>query len=201
MLMGGTAHTQTELAKAVGRAPSSVSEHLAVLLDEGLVVTEAQGRHRYVRLADRHVAELLESMGSRPGAAPPLPRLPADLAFARSCYGHLAGSLGVAVFEGLRDRGVLGDDDGRLVVTEAGRAWFGELGVVPDRTPAADARACLDWSQRRHHLAGRYGDALLTRMIELDWLARRSARPRVLRLTERGRVELPATLCIEVPLP
>ncbi|MEZ5217653.1 MAG: hypothetical protein R2715_13975 [Ilumatobacteraceae bacterium] len=108
--------------------------------------------------------------------------------------------LGVAVFEGLRDRGVLGDDDGRLVVTEAGRepgsansAWF-------PIAPFADAGRALDWSQRRPiHLAGRYGDALLTRMIELDWLARRSARPRVLRLTERGRVELPATLVSRFP--
>jgi DNA-binding transcriptional ArsR family regulator len=199
-LMAGTRHTHTELARFLGRSVSSVSEHVGALVDAGLVQVEAQGRHRYVRLADAGVADLLEHISRRDvGSAVPLPRVPAELAFARSCYGHLAGRLGVAMLDGMVTQGWAADTDGSLHLSDAGAAAFHDLGVTPrpGRTPAV--RACLDWSQRRPHLAGAYGDALLDTLLQRRWLRRHPSRPRVLELTRIGRSELPAIFHIEVP--
>jgi DNA-binding transcriptional ArsR family regulator len=200
-LMSGTAHTHTELARFLRLAPSSVSEHVGVLLDAGLIVTEAQGRHRYVRLADGDVAELLERLANRdlgPGARAPLPRIAADLSFARSCYGHLAGELAVCLFDGLLRERWIEPAEGHLRLTECGIARFDELDVRPDRGHAPPVRACLDWSHRRHHLAGRYGDALLSRGLEIGWFRRHARRPRVLELTSCGRTDFPRLFPIEV---
>lgn len=198
-LMAGTGHTHTELARFLGRSVSSISEHVGVLLDAGLVRVEPQGRHRYVRLADVGVADLLEHISRREiETTMPLPRVPHELAFARSCYGHLAGRLGVTMLDGMLAGGWLDDGDGSLHLTDTGSAAFADLGVTPRpvRTPAV--RACLDWSQRRPHLAGAYGDALLDTLLHRRWLRRHPSRPRVLELTRLGRTELPATFHIEV---
>lgn len=197
-LMSGTAHTNAELARHLGLAPSSVSEHVGVLLDAGLVTIEAQGRHRYVRLADGEVADLLERLSNRElGAAPlPLPKVAPDLAFARSCYGHLAGELAVDLFDGLARDAWIEEADGQWHLTARGHTGFEALDVRPRRGPTAPVRACLDWSHRRHHLAGRFGDALLARALDAGWLRRHPQRPRVIRLTESGRSELPRHLPI-----
>lgn len=198
-LMAGTGHTHTELARFLGRSVSSVSEHVGVLVDAGLVRVEPQGRHRYVRLADARVADLLEHISRREiDTAAPLPRVPHELAFARSCYGHLAGRLGVTMLDGMIAGGWAEYGDGSLRLTDAGATSFAELGVTPrpGRTPAV--RACLDWSQRRPHLAGAYGDAMLDTLLQRRWLRRHPTRPRVLELTRLGRTELPATFHIEV---
>jgi DNA-binding transcriptional ArsR family regulator len=199
-LMAGTGHTHTELARFLGRSVSSVSEHVGVLLDAGLVRVEPQGRHRYVRLADAEVAELLEHISGREiDTTVPLPRVPAELAFARSCYGHLAGRLGVTMLDGMIVDGWAEYDDGSLHLTDVGAAALVDLGVTPrpGRTPAV--RACVDWSQRRPHLAGAFGDALLDTLLHRRWLRRHPTRPRVLELTPLGRAELPAAFHIEVP--
>ena len=199
-LMAGTGHTHTELARFLGRSVSSVSEHVGVLVDAGLVRVEPQGRHRYVRLADAGVAELIEHISRREiDTAAPLPRVPAELAFARSCYGHLAGRLGVTLLDGMTARGWVEYGDGSMHLTDVGVHAFDELGVTPraGRTPAV--RACLDWSQRRPHLAGAYGDALLDTLLGRRWLRRHTTRPRVLELTRLGRTELPTAFHIEVP--
>lgn len=199
-LLSGTAHTHTELARFLGRSVSSVSEHVGVLVDAGLVRVEPQGRHRYVRLADAGVADLLERLSTRDSdSAVPLPRVPGELAFARSCYGHLAGALGVGMFDAMTAHRWVESADGALHLTQAGTDAFASLGVVttPSRTPAV--RACLDWSQRRPHLAGAYGDALLEQLLRRGWLRRHPTRPRALQLTRAGRTELPATFHIEVP--
>jgi DNA-binding transcriptional ArsR family regulator len=201
-LMSGTAHTHTELANFVRLAPSSVSEHVGVLLDAGLIVTEAQGRHRYVRLAGGDIADLLERLANRDlgaGAQVPLPKVAADLSFARSCYGHLAGELAVRLYDGFLQDAWTEEADGNVRVTPHGIARLSALDVRPDRGRTLAVRACLDWSHRRHHLAGRLGDTLLTRGLDAGWFRRHARRPRVIELTACGRSDLPRLFPIEVP--
>jgi DNA-binding transcriptional ArsR family regulator len=205
LLMAGTAHTGRELARHVGVAPSTASEHLAQLLDAGLLAVEVQGRHRYYRLADREVAALLESMVSalpdpRPDRGPlPGPRLPAGLVFARSCYDHLAGELGVALHDRLVELDAVRIGPDGATLTEGGAGLLAELGVVATRERTRPlVRQCLDWSQRRHHLAGTVGVGLLDTMLDRGWLHRNATRRRELRLSRAGREGLRAHLGIEV---
>ena len=159
-LMSGTAHTCSELASHVGVAPSTASEHLGRLLDAGLVTSRPQGRSRYFALAGPEIADLLERLlEALPPVAPaPTPAVPARLAYARSCYDHLAGELGVRVHDRLVERGHLVEADTGVAVTESGRDWLGGLGVTLDSsTRRPPARSCLDWTQRRSHLGGAIG--------------------------------------------
>ncbi|MEM7272176.1 MAG: winged helix-turn-helix domain-containing protein [Actinomycetota bacterium] len=192
-LMDGRAHTGSELARHVGVAPSTTSEHLSKLLDGGVVAVEAQGRHRYWRLADRSTAELLEHLGA---SASPLgaPAAPAGLRHARTCYDHLAGELAVAIYERMVADGHLVPEDDRVVFGPSGYELLAGIGGDPDAVRAArrpTARACLDWTQRRHHLAGAAGTAFLDALLANDWI-RRGTRPRSVMVTERGRVEIRA---------
>ncbi len=184
-LMGGVALTPTELALEAGVAPSTASEHLAKLSDARVLVHERQGRHRYFRLSDPDVAHALESlMGASVGHGflrRPGPRDPA-LRAARVCYDHLAGERGVWLLEQLRVRRWLpsGDSD-RLPA--GGEAFFAQLGVdlrplVQGRRPLC--RLCLDWSERRHHLGGALGAAILDRVLTLQWARRRTGTRAVL---------------------
>jgi DNA-binding transcriptional ArsR family regulator len=191
-LMDGRALTATELADAANITKQTTSGHLSKLVDAGLLAVEAQGRHRYFRLADDDVAHLLESLmgvAFRTGAVRlrSSPREPA-LRKARVCYDHLAGELGVLVFDSLRERRalMLGKDD--LELTDAGRELFGRLGIDADalrNQRRTFCRTCLDWSERRHHLAGALGASLLARMLELGW-ARREKDSRVVSFTPVG---------------
>lgn len=172
LLLDDRARTVTELANTVGVAPSTASEHLRALREAGLVSAVAQGRHRYHHLAGPEVAHLLETVMVLGAERPPEPRTPADLRFARTCYDHLAGALGVAVHERIAERAeVLAAVGVDLPGSAAHRPVF---------------RACLDWSERRPHLAGVAGAALLATLLERRWLVPRPT-PRALRLTETGR--------------
>ncbi len=183
-LMDGRAWTLTELAAHVGIARSTASEHLSRLLDAGMVTVEAQGRHRYFRLAGAEVAELLETLGSFDPTAgsphPRPPRAPSGLAQARSCYDHLAGRAGVQLYDGLLAGGVLACRSGVLTVTGPGRQVLGGLGVdLPaiERGDRQPVRTCLDWTERRHHLGGGVGAALFQALLDRGWL-RRGRQPR-----------------------
>jgi DNA-binding transcriptional ArsR family regulator len=204
VLMSGCAHTATELADAAGVTRQTISSHLAKLVDAGLIEVDRQGRHRYFRLAGGDVAQLLESMMGL--AAAPLsrrgfgPRDPA-LRKARVCYDHVAGELGVWVYQALLRHGLLRRDGAGLMLTERGRDWFADLGVDTARVAAQKrvlCRECLDWSERRHHLAGALGAALLQRVLELDW-ARRERGSRVLVFTTAGERALRGLLQAEIP--
>ena len=194
-LMADRALTATELATVAGVTKQTISAHLAKLREAGLIQVESQGRHRYFRLADRDVAQLLESLmgvAFRTGAVRLRsgPREPA-LRKARVCYDHLAGELGVLAYEGLLARHVFKPGrDGLLQLTPAGRAWFAEFGIDAD-TVAAERRSfcrpCLDWGERRHHLGGALGKALLQRLVELGW-ARRADDSRIMLFTPRGEM-------------
>lgn len=178
-LMSGKALTATELASEAGVGLPTASSHLAKLEDGGLIRAQKQGRHKYFKLADAQVARVLEAlMGlaangghlrSRTG-----PR-DAGLRAARVCYNHLAGEAGTQLFDSLVARGFLRLSEGGLTLTDTGSGFAASLGLGPDRLSAKRAplcRECLDWSERRSHLAGVLGRAIFERMQELGWCAR-----------------------------
>jgi len=191
-LMGGQALTATELAEVAGVTKPTMSAHLARLLEGRLVSVESQGRHRYFRLADDDVAEVLESImgvAHRTGAVrlKSSPREPA-MRKARVCYDHLAGELGVFAFERFQKRRFFVHGDEGLQLSAAGERFCTHLGVDlasrgASRRPAC--RACLDWSERRHHLAGAVGAAFLDRLYALGW-AKRERDSRVVRFSASG---------------
>jgi DNA-binding transcriptional ArsR family regulator len=199
-LLADRALTASELASLTGVTKATMSAHLARLREVGLVSVATQGRHRYFRLAGRDVAALLESLlgvAFRAGAVRlrSSPREPA-LRKARLCYDHLAGELGVLAFETFVRRKLLQRDADAVVVTTPGRDWFRRLEIDVDalaRERRALCRACLDWSERRSHLAGSLGTAFIERIERLGW-ARRAARSRILAFTAAGERSFRALL-------
>lgn len=197
-LLDGRAWTAGELARLAGVVPSTASDHLTRLVRGGLLAEERQGRHRYVRLAGPAVAQLVEDLaGHAPGRPEPAgslraARAGAALAYARTCYDHLAGRLGVLLRDRLLARGLL-DDAGGLALTPAGLGWLDGLGVPLDPLRSARrplVRDCLDWTERRPHLAGALGAALCGRFLDAGWLVRGGDRS--LRLTPAGGPALAA---------
>lgn len=190
LLMDGRAHTGSELARHVGVARSTASEHLSKLLDAGLVAVEPQGRHRYYRLASSDVAHLVELLGATVTPNPaPRPSAPAALAYARTCYDHLAGELAVQVYDHLVAAAHLHEDDDRLVLTLSGVELLASVGVDVEAIRSSrrpKARRCLDWTERRHHLAGAAGAALLDALLANRWVTP-GPQPRSLRVTNAGR--------------
>lgn len=194
-LMSGTALTATELALAAEISPATASSHLAKLTAANLLTIERQGRYRYYRLADHEVAEVLEHLGEishrrvRTGPANPAMRA------ARVCYDHLAGEKGVWLFDALKQRALIAGRDA-LEVTQTGAAFFARFGIdlatlSASRRPLC--RTCLDWSERRHHLAGGLGAAMLERIFALKW-ARRELDSRVVVFSASGERSLAALL-------
>jgi len=176
-LMGGQALTATELAAEADVGKATASAHLARLVDRRLLAVERQGRHRYFRLAHEDVAHLLETLlgvAWRTGAVrlKSSPRDP-DLRHARVCYDHLAGDLGVMAFEAFEKRRWLRHDEHGLRLSPAGERECARLGIVLEGGRRPICRTCLDWSARRHHLAGQVGVALLERCYALGWAKRR----------------------------
>jgi DNA-binding transcriptional ArsR family regulator len=194
-LSDGRSLPASMLAAEAGVAPSTASHHLARLVDGGLISVARRGRHRYYALAGRDVAELLEAVAR---VAPPQPVTSLregtrahKLRYARRCYDHLAGRLGIAVADAL-----VVPTDGGCVVTEVGVARLGSLGV--DVPAGGGARACRDWTEQRAHIAGPVGRALLSALLERGWLEP-DARTRALSLTPAGRISLPPQLGVQLP--
>jgi DNA-binding transcriptional ArsR family regulator len=199
-LMSGSALTATELADMAGVTKQTISFHLGKLLEAGLLKVEQQGRHRYFQLAGPDVAQLLESlMGMAVQSEAVRPRTgPRDPALrkARICYDHLAGELGVLAYEQMLRQGVFELRQEGPWLTQHGRLWFRRLGIDTGAlagTKRSFCRACLDWSERRHHLAGALGAALLTRIQELGW-AKRAKDSRVIVFSAQGEASLLAML-------
>ena len=191
-LMAGGALTATEMAAEAGVTVQTASSHLKKLEAADLLIQRKQGRHRYFALADDEVGALLETMmglAARRGLTRTRtgPKDPA-LRKARVCYNHLAGELGVALYDGLLKSGLLTEQDGEPVLSPAGRDWMDGFGIdmaalENQRRPVC--RSCLDWSARRTHLAGSLGQGLLSRFEELGWAAREPG-SRVVRFTPAG---------------
>jgi DNA-binding transcriptional ArsR family regulator len=199
-LMDGRALTASELAQVAGIAPQTASGHLARMTAAGLLTVEKQGRHRYHRLATSGVARMLESIMQVAAELGPAPRRvvvgPRDVALrkARTCYDHLAGQLGVALADALVTAGhaELADDAG--IVTDTGMAFLDRIGIDVKSMLARGARKsrrvlcrpCLDWSERRPHLAGMVGAAICTHSFDQGWI-RPIPGTRAVTITPRGQ--------------
>ncbi|WP_330176571.1 winged helix-turn-helix domain-containing protein [Streptomyces sp. NBC_01498] len=201
-LLDGRAWTAGELAREAGVAASTASEHIGKLITAGLATEERQGRHRYVRLADASTAELVESLAAHvmPGRDSPhivrASRATAAMARGRTCYDHLAGRLGVTLTEAMARRGLLLFDAG-FALTEEGTEWFGELGIALEnagRRPVVSS--CLDWTERRRHLAGVAGAGLCRLALESTWCARIGTE-RAVRVTPAGEHAFAELLGVE----
>jgi DNA-binding transcriptional ArsR family regulator len=207
----GRALPASVLAAETGVAASTASTHLARLVDAGLLTVRPQGRHRYYALAGPHVGELLEALARLAPAAPVRSLRDGTRAYAlrraRTCYDHLAGRLGVALFHALITHGLVSGGDGhhhpdqahadRLSapghdlhyrLTPSGREHLTAFGLVlpaPDAGGDLGLRYCVDWSEQAHHLSGTVGRALTKRLLDLGWLER-LPRSRAVRLTPAG---------------
>lgn len=179
-LMTGRALTASELAQEAGITPQTASSHLAKLEAGGLIEPEKQGRHRYYRLSDPDVADVLEGLQGIAARAGHMrvrtgPKDPA-LRRARICYDHLAGDLGVQMLDSMRRQKLVRQSKQAIELTGEGKRFMAEeLQIDADalthpRRPVC--KACLDWSERRHHLAGTLGAAMMDRFTELKWAAR-----------------------------
>lgn len=191
-LMDGRAWTVGEIACYLGIAKSTATEHAHQLVAGGLLAEAHQGRHRYLRLAGPEVAEALEALGAlsgtmlSPGRTLSAGTRDTALRAGRTCYRHLAGTLGVNLLDALHEHEVVTRN---WVLGPNGADWFAELGITPESAGRPLLRPCLDWTERRDHLAGVYGDALCEHLLRESWLARRGT-TRAVRLTDKGRVQL-----------
>lgn len=192
-LMSGKALTATELASEAGITVQTASSHLSKLEGAGLLQQRKQGRHRYFALADEDVAEVLEAMMGLAASRGLMrtrtgPKDPA-LRRARVCYNHLAGDLGVQLFDSLQQRRLLTGTETDFALTDAGRDFLENLGIdveALERERRPVCKSCLDWSERRTHMAGALGTALLDRFIGLGW-AERVPKSRIISFSPKGQ--------------
>ncbi len=194
-LLSGKALTASELAQEAGVTPQTASSHLAKLEAGGLIEPEKQGRHRYYRLADPDIADVLEGLAGLAARTGHMrvrtgPKEPA-LRRARVCYDHLAGDLGVQMLDSMTKQKLVRHRKLEITLTTEGTRFLEkQLQISPEmlahpRRPIC--KACLDWSERRHHLAGTLGAALMQRFTELKWAARDTAPgSRVVNFTRNG---------------
>jgi DNA-binding transcriptional ArsR family regulator len=206
-LLDGRARTSTELALAADVSPSTASAHLARLRGARLVNVHVQGRHRYYRIEDRRVAAMLERLSVLAGAdmhaAPFRASTPEYLVRARTCYDHIAGTLGVALHDALVSRGWVGRAGTAGVnysLTDEGERHLAAVGVNVGAIRSGRRRVvfgCLDWSERRPHLGGALGAAICSMMVERKWV-KDERESRALRITAIGRREMAMRLGIRL---
>jgi DNA-binding transcriptional ArsR family regulator len=185
-LLDGNGHSASELAMVASVSPQAASSHLSKLLRGGLVVCERSGRQRLYRLKNADVAAAIEALGalakdSETFAVP-------EIRFARTCYDHLAGVLAIGVRNELLRRGALRHQAGAFAVTPTGKKFLRTIEIDTDSLQElrrAFAYKCLDWTERHHHVGGAVGAALLSRFIEMKWLAR-MRNTRAVRVTQSG---------------
>lgn len=201
-LLDGRAYTAGELALCADLSAPATSNHLTKLVGVGLLRVERQGRHKYFTLATPQIASVIESMGallvSPSGHQPSRSAGQHGVLYCRKCYDHLAGFVGVAITESLVDQDLLRRQEHLFIVTEAGKSWLNKLGIdlhalINKRRPLA--RPCLDWSERKVHLGGSLGQALLEKLIDLDWL-RLTQHSRAVVVTGKGRQHLGEQLAV-----
>ena len=195
-LLDGRVFTATELAIAVETSAQNISMHLGKLLDADLISVEKQGRHKYYRFSNKEVAYAVEAMAN----LIPKPEISAKkktenyppIKYCRTCYDHLAGKIGVALAESLLQQKIIIEKNNTFEITSEGEKWFSDFGVnigEAKKQKRIFLKPCLDWSERRYHIAGSVGTLLLNKMLEQDWI-RRTANSRVIIITGKGEKEM-----------
>lgn len=205
LLLDGRGRTATELADAAGITRSTASSHLTQLVDGGLVQVNRQGRHRYFRLASPEIVDTLKTLLAIT-STPDTPERqfgprPTAMRHARMCYDHMAGSLGIGVVDSLVKSGALIENGSEFQLTPAGERLLNDFGVdvnAARRRRRHFARTCIDWSERRPHLAGALGAAIADRLFELNWIER-EPEGRTLHITPAGHEGLASTFGVEMP--
>jgi DNA-binding transcriptional ArsR family regulator len=200
-LLDGRAMTATELAHGANVSPQTASSHLSQMMAGELLALEKQGRHRYYRLASLEVATALEALMSLTSERVEVQSNTLEsIHLARSCYDHVAGRVGVALADALQAKGWLATTEKSYEVTAGGEAAFTEFGIdlaALRKQRRHFARQCLDWTERRHHVAGALGAALMVRLLERGWL-KKDLGDRVLRVTGAGYEGLERVLGVRV---
>ena len=203
-LVGGEARPASELAFYANVSAQNASAHLARLVEAGMLAVEARGRHRFYRLAGAEVARAIEALAALAPSAREMagltPRQSPDLKYARTCYDHLAGRVAVEICASLKDKGYIATAGENFEVTARGEKLFNEL-EIKTRDLRQQRRAfalhCPDWSERRPHIAGALGAALLERMFHRGWIARVRT-SRIVRVTTKGKEDLYKLLRLSV---
>jgi DNA-binding transcriptional ArsR family regulator len=192
-LMDGKAYTATELAIQADTSRPNLSMHLKKLSDAGLLSVEIQGRHRYYTFSRPEIAYALEAMANLVPAQDRVRKPSGEkmqpIAYCRHCYDHLAGRVGVQVTESLQRQKLIVQRGREFEVTNAGLRWFDTIGIDCaglKKQRRSFSRVCLDWTERKHHLAGSLGAALLAKMLGSYWL-RPGSDPRVFIVTGKGQ--------------
>jgi DNA-binding transcriptional ArsR family regulator len=195
-LLDGRAFTATELAIAAETSAQNISMHLGKLLDANLICVEKQGRHKYYRFSNKEVAYAVEAMANlipkpeistknRSEEYPPIK-------YCRTCYDHLAGKIGVALADSLLEQKIIIENKGIFEIAPEGKKWFLDFGInVEDaqKQKRIFLKRCLDWSERRNHIAGAVGAMLLDKMLTNDWI-RKTKDSRAITITGKGEREL-----------
>jgi DNA-binding transcriptional ArsR family regulator/predicted transcriptional regulator len=201
-LLDGRAYTASELAAATDTSAPNCSMHLAKLIKADLLTVEAQGRHRYFTFSRPEVAYAVEALAA---LVPTHTREAAEkedppIRICRTCYDHLAGRVGVQIAESLVKQNLLVPNKKEFELTPKGNRWFEEHGIDIASLQSQRrnfSRTCLDWTERRPHLAGTLGAALLQMMLDEQWV-RRMANTRAIRVTSKGRKALTIELKVEI---
>jgi DNA-binding transcriptional ArsR family regulator len=192
-MLDGRYHTSGELARFAGITPQTASFHLKRLEDAGIIHQTKQGRHRYYGLMSPDVAKILESLLT---ISPP-PRISSfkqagedqAIRYARTCYDHLAGTLAIKITESLINDGYITQENEHYLLSEKGEHFFSHFGIdleLARKKRRSFCPCCLDWSERKHHIAGALGNAMLIRFLELGWFNKKAA-SRALLPTETGK--------------
>jgi DNA-binding transcriptional ArsR family regulator len=190
-LLDKRAYTATELAVYADTSPQNISMHLNKLVKADLLSVESQGRHKYYNYSRAEIPYAIEALASllpKPGAKKPVANDEKPVKFCRSCYDHLAGKVGVMLADGLQSSGYIYKTGDQFELSKAGEKWFSDLGIDTGQLKKQKrqfAKPCLDWSERKHHLAGSLGAALLQTMIATGWL-RRVDGSRTISVTRKG---------------
>jgi len=202
-LLDGRAYTPTELSLFANISAQSASNHLSKLVEANIVSVDFQGRHRYYRFASDEVAHAVEVMASLVTVQPAKKKNleePSGITYARTCYDHLAGRLAVDITACFIRKGIIKPYTNQYIITNHGTVWLQSLGINSEELRSQKrsiARPCLDWSERKNHLAGALGAAFLQHLLKNDWI-RRIRNSREVVITASGRKELERNLSITV---
>lgn len=195
-LLDGKAFTATELAIVVNTSPQNISMHLAKLVQSDLLCVEKQGRHKYYRFSNKEIAYAIEAMANLiPHSTIPKKNIAekhSPIKHCRTCYDHLAGKIGVALTDSLLEQKIIVDNNNVFEISHKGEKWFSDFGINVDEVKKQRRlflKPCLDWSERRNHIAGSLATSIFDKMVSNDWL-RKTNHSRAIIITGKGEKEL-----------